>query len=180
MMSSSLVSVLRDNCFYVQSEIKLHGKSIKGNFKLDTGCGYSTVSYRVLCNISHNASLKYKNEAILSGMKFQRSYGVSDTDSIKERDRQLIADGRLLECTALKFTHEKVAMSLNGYHLVHDIAVNYDRTSNILIGMDILKEFDFHCGVSRITDKYTFLGCLKNDITQEYAEALQVHFGLCL
>lgn len=176
-MSSYLISALKDNCFYVQSVISLHGKTINGKFKLDTGCGYSAISYRVLCNVSHNTSLKYKEQAILSGLRYQRSYGVSDTEMIKERDRQLIAEGRLLECTALKFTHENVRMSLNGYGLAHDIAVNYDRTSNILIGMDILKEFDFHCGISETTGKYIFLGCLKRNITQEYLNALQMHFG---
>ena len=156
MMNSYLLSVLKDNCFYMQSEVCLHGKTINGNFKLDTGCGYSTISYRVLCNVSHNTALKYKKQAITSGLRYQRSYGVSDTEMIKEKDKQLIVEGRLVECTALKFTHENVRMSLNGYELTHDIAVNYDRTSNILIGMDILKDFDFHCGVSKMIDKYIF------------------------
>lgn len=177
MMNSYLIAALKDNCFFVQSEIYLHGKTINSNFKLDTGCSYSTVSYRVLCNVSHKTALKYKREALNSQLKCQRSYGVSDTDSIKERDRKLIEDGRLLECTALKFTHENVPMSLNGYRLVHNIAVNYDRTSNILIGMDILKDFDFHCGISKMTGEYIFLGCLRDNISQEYLSALYMHFG---
>lgn len=176
-MNRYLISILKDNCFYVQAEVGLHGKTINGKFKLDTGCGYSTISYRVLCNVSHNSALKYKEQAILSGLKYQRSYGVSDTEMIKEKDRQLIMEGRLAECTALKFTHENVRMSLNGYELTHDIAVNYDRTSNILIGMDILKNFDFHCGISEMTGEYIFLGCLKRNLTQEYLEALRRHFG---
>lgn len=172
-----LIAVLRDNCFFVQSEIGLHGKTINGSFKLDTGCSYSTISYRTLCNISHNAALKYKREAITSGLEYQRSYGVSDTDKIKETDKRLVREGRLLECTALKFVHKNISIVLNGYGLVHDIAVNYDRTSNILIGMDILKDFDFHCGTSLATGEYLFIGCLKNNITQDYLDALHSHFG---
>ena len=144
---------------------------------MDTGCSYSTISYRVLCNVSHNTALKYEREALVSGLKCQRSYGVSDTESIKERDKTLIEEGRLLECTALKFTHESIPMSLNGYRIVHDIAVNYDRTSNILIGMDILKDFDFHCGISKMTNEYLFLGCLRNNISREYLSALYMNFG---
>lgn len=60
MMNSYLMSVLKDHCFYVQSTVCLHGKIINGNFKIDTGCGYSTISYRILCNVSHNTALKYK------------------------------------------------------------------------------------------------------------------------
>lgn len=73
--------------------------------------------------------------------------------------------------------HKKVPMVLNGYALKHDIAVNYDRTSNILIEMDILKDFDFHCGKSDENGEYLFLGCLKDQINQDYFDALRQHFG---
>ena len=82
-----------------------------------------------------------------------------------------------MECTALKFTHKNIPIRLNGYDITHDIAVNYDRTSNILIGMDILKDFDFHCGESKATGNYIFLGCLKKRITPDYLGALYEHFG---
>lgn len=115
--------------------------------------------------------------AIDSKLKFQRSYGVSDTDEIKARDKMLVKENRLLECTALKFTHRDIPITLNGYGIRHDIAVNYDRTSNILIGMDILKDFDFHCGESEWNGKYLFLGCLKEKINLEYLSELNKHFG---
>lgn len=174
---SYLISTLENNCFYVKAEISLHGKTINNRFKLDTGCSYSTVPYRVLYNVSYGTSLQYKRLAIASRLKFQRSYGVSDTDEIKARDKELIREKRFLECTALKFTHENIPITLNGYHIKHDIAVNYDRTSNILIGMDILKDFDFHCGESKWNGKYLFLGCLKEKINSEYLEELFKHFG---
>ncbi len=178
MMSSNyLVSVLENHCFYVKSEICLHGKVIHNRFKLDTGCAYSTIPFRVLYNVSHNTALQYKQIAITSNLKFQRSYGVSDTEQTKQRDKELIADHRLLECSALKFIHKNIPMVLNGYALMHDIAVNYDRTSNILIGMDILKDFDFHCGKSEENGKYIFLGCLKEKINQDYFDTLYQHFG---
>lgn len=68
-------------------------------------------------------------------------------------------------------------MVLNGYNIIHDIGVNYDRTSNILIGMDILKDFDFHCGESKVNGKYLFLGCLKEEINALYLDELYRHFG---
>ncbi|MCI9219274.1 MAG: hypothetical protein HFH94_06000 [Lachnospiraceae bacterium] len=178
MMSKGyLISTLENNCFYVKAEICLHGKTIKNRFKLDTGCSYSTVPYRVLYNVSYNTSLRYKQLAIDSKLAFQRSYGVSDTDEVKARDKNLVKDNRLLECTALKFTHKDIPITLNGYRIRHDIAVNYDRTSNILIGMDILKDFDFHCGESEWNGEYLFLGCLKEKINAEYLNELHKHFG---
>ncbi|MDE5825345.1 MAG: hypothetical protein K2H91_11785 [Lachnospiraceae bacterium] len=55
---------------------------------------------------------------------------------------------------------------------------------NILIGMDILQHFDFHCGVSLVNDMdndivkgdYLFVGCLKDDITDEYLNTLKRYF----
>lgn len=178
MMSNAyLISVLEKNSFYVRAEICLHGKTIHNRFKLDTGCSYSTVPYRVLYNVSYDTALQYKKAAIASGLKFQRSYGVSDTDEIKARDKELVRKNRLLECTALKFVHPDIPISLNGYQIIHDIGVNYDRTSNILIGMDILKDFDFHCGRSKVNGEYIFLGCLAEQINSEYLGALYQHFG---
>ena len=55
--------------------------------------------------------------------------------------------------------------------------INCDTTGNVLIGMDVLKEFDFHCGQSRKTGKYIFIGCLKDELTIEYLNALKNHFG---
>lgn len=171
-----LFSVLENNCFFVKAEICIHGKTVNGRFKLDTGCSYSTIPYRVLYNVSYDTALRHKRAAIASKLKFQRSYGVSDTDEVKAWDKELVETGRLLECTALKFTHRDVPMIMNGYGIRHDIAVNYDRTSNVLIGMDILKDFDFHCGESRRNGEYIFLGCLKDQISMEYMEELYKHF----
>lgn len=115
--------------------------------------------------------------AIESKLRFQHSYGVSDTEEIKARDKKLVKSNHLLECTTLKFTHRDIPMVLNGYNIIHDIGVNYDRTSNILIGMDILKDFDFHCGESKVNGKYLFLGCLKEEINALYLDELYRHFG---
>ena len=59
-----------------------------------------------------------------------------------------------------------------------DLHVNFDRDSNILLGMDVLSKFDFHCGRSIKTKEYLFIGCLKSNITQEYVDALYEHFGI--
>ncbi|MDE7311647.1 MAG: hypothetical protein K2N87_08555 [Eubacterium sp.] len=178
MMSSNyLISTLENHCFYVKSEICLHGKVIHNRFKLDTGCAFSTIPFRVLYNVSHNTALQYKQAAIDSHLKYQRSYGVSDTEMTRQKDKELLKNNKLLECTSLKFMHKDIPLVLNGYALVHDIAVNYDRTSNILIGMDILQDFDFHCGKSIDNGEYLFLGCLRNDISQDYLDELYKHFG---
>ena len=47
----------------------------------------------------------------------------------------------------------------------------------ILIGMDILKDFDFRCGESEWNGEYLFLGCLKENINSDYLNELHKYFG---
>lgn len=47
-----LISTLENNCFYVKAEICLHGKTTNNRFRLDTGCSFSVIPYRVLYNAS--------------------------------------------------------------------------------------------------------------------------------
>ncbi len=51
-----------------------------------------------------------------------------------------------------------------------------DTEGNILLGMDILKDFEYHIGMSALTGKHTFIGCMRDDINKEYLEALKIHF----
>lgn len=57
------------------------------------------------------------------------------------------------------------------------ICLNYDRKGNILIGMDILKDWDIHIGVSKETGKSLFLACPVENKCKEYVDALKLHFG---
>lgn len=61
---------------------------------------------------------------------------------------------------------------------IKGIYVNYDRTSHMLIGMDILNKLDIHMGESRVTGKYTMIACRKDDISAGYLNALDEHLGL--
>ena len=57
--------------------------------------------------------------------------------------------------------------------------VNYDRHGNILIGMDILSQFDMHIGISQKTNKVTLIGVLKvQEDKSDYENALLEHFSL--
>lgn len=56
--------------------------------------------------------------------------------------------------------------------------MSYDRTGNILIGMDILSKMDIHIGKSKITNKTIMLACPYEMINNEYYKALNEHFGL--
>ena len=55
-----------------------------------------------------------------------------------------------------------VEIEIEGIRIRKAISVNYDRTGNVLIGMDILSQMDIHIGKSKILDKTVLLACPYN------------------
>ena len=177
MMNNYMKCVLKGNVFWSLLELQLGGGIYKIHCKVDTGCSYSNLPIQNL--VSEKEALKMKMEDIRNEIPYQRSYGVSDTEEVKRKDKQLISQGRLLECTSLKFEHKFENVVLNNYNLGKTtIRINYDRTGNILIGMDILSDMDIHMGTDKHTGEYVMIGCLKSHITIGYREALRNIFGL--
>ena len=169
----------RQNSFLVPALISLNNISFANQVKIDTGCAQSTIPFRRLASVSHEKSLQYKQSDLDFGLPYVRSYGVSDTDEIRKKDAKLIKAGRYMECTSLKFKHANTHLILNGYTINTDIYVNYDRTGSILIGMDILKQFQSVTDISQITGQYTFIGCLISQSDKsEFYTALYEHFGI--
>ena len=80
----------------------------------------------------------------------------------------------------MKFEHGIFDFTIGGVKVTSDtICLNYDRKGNILIGMDILKNWDIHIGVSIETRKNLFLACPVGSECREYMDALKRHFGIC-
>ena len=89
-----------------------------------------------------------------------------------------INKGNYLECTTLSFIHPIEGIKIAEYVVpIKVISINYERTRSNLIGMDILKDFDRHEGISRVTGEPIMLACHKDNINQDYLEAMRQHFG---
>ena len=158
--------------FWSLLEIGLNEEIYKMPCKIDTGCSYSNLPIKNI--VSEKVAYNMKLNDIKNKIPYQRSYGVSDTEETKRKDNVLITQGRLLECTSLKFEHKFDNIILNNYCLgIQSIRINYDRTGSILIGMDILSQMDIHMGTDKNTGEYILIGCLKDNINMEYKEALR-------
>lgn len=180
-MNNFLISYLKNNSFIIKIFIPcIDGLPLMTKAKLDTGCNVSCIPFQPAFNKTYEESLKYKKSAIDNNLPYLLSYGISDTSEQRKYDKKLVNEGKLLECKALKFKHSNVSMLLNGYQFTHDIHINYDRTGNLLIGMDILKNFDIHTGISKVNGENVLIGCLRDNITPEYLTALEEHFGYAL
>lgn len=174
-----ICEVYKRDSFICSLSINIHKCNSNVLAKIDTGCEKSVIPFKKLNSVTDDISLRYKQQDISNKVPFSRGYGVSDTEEIKLRDKKLVQGNDLINCTSLNFKHTNIEMMLNGYKFSHDIRVNYDRTGNILIGMDILKEFDYHCGISKLTGKHTFIGVLDSQEDKlDYYRALKEHFGI--
>lgn len=112
----------------------------------------------------------------MAGRPFLLSYGVESGGMAHE---QPITFEEKMSCTALKFKHPTSQFQIAGVPIDQEyLYVNYDRRAHILIGMDILGEWDIHIGTSRVWHDKIFLGCPNRMLCDEYNDALKTHFGL--
>lgn len=143
---------------------------------LDIGCTSSSLPYYRIVPDSAYANFK-KQLDIKKNRDFELSYGVETGGFTHDIPKTF---DEKMKCAALKFKHNMSDFSLNNYNIgTQDVYVNYNRRGNILIGMDILKQFDFYIGLSHITSTIVFIGVLREQKDKSgYYTALKEHFGL--
>lgn len=136
--------------------------------KIDTGCSVSTIplakfkAYRPICE-------KLKSDDLKNNVSYIISYGV-ETGSTRPAIPQTFTE--LMNCPALKFKHNLSIFEICGVKInFPHIHLNYNRTGNILIGMDILKEFDIHIGKDK-DGKSIFIACPFDSINEDYLSRL--------
>lgn len=142
--------------------------------KIDTGCSISTIPLSKF-ELPDSMLSKLKSEDINSGIDYLISYGV-ETGGRKHAIPKTYDDK--MACTALKFKHTVSNFEISGVSISHDsLYINYDRSGNILIGMDILKDWDIHIGTID-TGETIFLGCPKEQINNGYLQELENTFNI--
>lgn len=142
--------------------------------KIDTGCSISTIPLKRL-KVSDTLCKILKKADIMNDIPYFLSYGV-ESGGLKHEIP--VTDSEKMDCPAMKFEHRIFDFTIGGIKISSDkICLNYDRKGNILIGMDILKDWDIHMGISKVTGKNLFLACPIGDRCGEYKDALMEHFG---
>lgn len=149
------------------------------NVKIDTGCPFTSIPVLKL-GISNTKALQMKQKDCLNGrIRKEISFGVNDKKQKRETDKEKFRNGQYMELSSVTFQHSGFDIDFGGVHIKKDfVRVSYDRTGNILIGMDVLSKMDIHIGMSRLLEKTIFLACPNDRINQEYLSALKQHFYL--
>lgn len=142
--------------------------------KIDTGCSISTVPLAKFKLLKPMLGA-LKNNDLINGTDYLISYGVESGGKkhvIPKTHKDKMA------CEALKFKHTVLDFEICGVKIKkNSLYVNYDRSGNILIGMDILKDWDIHIGTID-SGESIFLGCPKDQINDEYLQELERTFHI--
>lgn len=159
-------------CFKLDN-LKTSFKDIE--VKIDTGCSLSTIPVKKL-QVSDSICKLLKINDIDAAVAYVLSYGVetggeSHPSPITRQDK--------IDCKAMKFLHSITGFTLNNVQIpTQQIYLNYNRSGNILIGMDILQTMISHWDISRKTGKLTLLSCPRETADDEFYNAMKEHFGL--
>ncbi len=153
--------------------------------KIDTGCSYTSIPIRRL-GISDERALELKQRdsksAANGDIKAYISFGVNDSTAKKENDKALIASKMYMYLDSVTFVRMIDNVEICGCELgSYSARVSYDRVGNILIGMDILKNWDIHIGKSEAPEdkgKTVFLACPYDKLNEDYFKELDRTFLL--
>lgn len=152
--------------------------------KIDTGCPYTSFPIKNL-GISEEKALAYKQkDSNDSSVRKSISFGVNDSKEKRDNDKKLFKDQKFMQLTSVSFKHSDVKLKIMDVNIgVDSVMLSYDRTGNILIGMDIMKAWDIH--ISTVTNpdleetgKTIFLACPKDSINEEYISELKRLFNI--
>lgn len=142
--------------------------------KIDTGCSISTIPLAKF-SLLRPLIKQLKYDDIVNRVDYLLSYGV-ESGGKKNAVPRTISDKEV--CEALKFKHSVSRFEICGVNIpASHLYVNYDRRGNILIGMDILKDWDIHIGTID-SGETIFLGCPKDQINDEYLQELERTFHI--
>ena len=149
------------------------------NVKIDTGCPYTSIPILRFGISSAKAQQMKQKDCADDKIRKEISFGVNDTKEKRDADKEKFKDGKYMEIKSITFQHENFEIDIDGICISKDhVKVSYDRTGNILIGMDILSQLDIHIGKSKILGKTVFIACPYDSMNQEYFEALSQHFDI--
>ncbi len=81
MTNSYIKSVLEKGTFNVSSSFRLFGEMKTCEFKIDTGCSKTCVPIKRL-GVDNNMALELKQQALRNGVRYVRSYGISDKRTV--------------------------------------------------------------------------------------------------
>jgi len=145
------------NEFRTVASFELNGLSFTNvDVKIDTGCPRTSFPVLKLGISDEDAYRMKEKDCSDESVQKRISFGVNDSKLKREEDKKKFKARRFMELNSISFKHTALNFALGGVSIGNfPVSVSYDRTGNILIGMDILKNLEIHIGES--SEGKTFL-----------------------
>ena len=149
------------------------------NVKIDTGCPYTSIPILRFGISGTKAQQMKQRDCVDDRIRKEISFGVNDSKEKRDTDKEKFKAGKYMDLKSVTFQHGDFEIDFGGVCINKDyVKVSYDRTGNILIGMDVLSQMDIHIGKSKVLGKTVFIACPYESMNQEYLEALSRHSEL--
>lgn len=112
-------------------------------------------------------------------IKKEISFGVNDSQADRLKAKQDFKNGNYYTLKQITFQHNDFEIDFDGVVINQNtVKVSYDRTGNILIGMDIMSKLDIHISKSKVLNKTVLIACPLDKLNNDYYKALNDHFDL--
>lgn len=148
------------------------------NVKIDTGCPYTSIPIQKLGISKLQAQIMKQKDSDDMNIKKEISFGVNDTQKDRQIAMSLFKNRQYMKLKQVTFIHNDLDIEIGEVNIhKKDVKISYDRTGNILLGMDILKDWDIHIGTID-TGETIFLGCPKAQINDDYLQELEKTFHI--
>ena len=165
------------NAFISEMSIFIFDKFYSANIKIDTGAYGIFIPLKTL-GIKEDRLNSIKKFFVYNNLKSVPLRGVEGSFKISVDDYYKMSYEERMKYEGMAFFADFKALTIDNYFLGNgSCKISCDTEGNILLGMDVLKHFDIHIGVSNDTGKCTFIGCQKDKLNNEYLDALFTHFG---
>lgn len=185
MMKNNYIKIALNNKNEIRTIMSIEIPEISNNtfrdidVKIDTGCPYTSIPIKKLGIKSSECARLKQQDCHNNLVKKHISFGVNDSKIKRESDKVKYNTKRYNEIDSISFEHKCKTIQIAGQIINNNtVRVSYDRTGNILIGMDIMKDWDIHIGKDVNTEEILFIACPYNKINNDYLLALDRHFNI--
>lgn len=164
------------------NNIDLESIYIKGirrsGIKLDTGACGTLIPLRTLGWTNTQIENLVEETYRLNKYAFSVVHGVENNNRQSQNNilRMTLNEIKQFRGLAIKIKAAKIIVGNFEFNNI-DLRVTTQTEANILLGMDIMKNWDIHIGQSKITEECMFIACPYDKINDDYLLALESHFG---
>lgn len=174
------IKLNQNNEFRTTADLTILGDTYYDvNVKIDTGCPRTVIPVLKLGISKFKASILKAVAIKDNDVTKSLGFGVNDTEEYKKKAKSDFENGNYSNLKSVSFTHKVSDFFIANVPILKDtVRVNYDGVGNVLIGMDIMKDWDIHIGTISSGETF-FFACPKDSLNDDYYIELNRLFGIC-